>query len=220
VYPAEIFGGSRLRRGGFVLETESLLAAQRAGRELREVPITAIYLAGRRSRFRPVRDGCAVGAFLAGRVLVRLAAEGWHVLRRLASPFARAQMQRRHADLAEETVGYRATPEQWGIAVIVFVLKRAATALRRWWCDPRTAQLRLVGTAVVVSPILGLLSLGHALGARGSADLLTRFIGRFYSQERLARARNGVSREAPPAAPFQSETPEEPPRALAEHRAP
>jgi len=42
LYPAELFGEVTLRRGGFVLESEILLAARRAGYDLREVPVTAI----------------------------------------------------------------------------------------------------------------------------------------------------------------------------------
>lgn len=86
LYPAELFGDVTLRRGGFVLESEILLAARRAGYDMREVAVTAIHGIARRSRFHPVRDGCAIGLFLARHALARLGTEAWWVLRELARP--------------------------------------------------------------------------------------------------------------------------------------
>jgi len=83
VYRASCLDTIRPRRGGFVFETEVLLAAARAGLEVGEVPITALPRAGRRSRFRPLFDGTAIGAFLAGRVLVRCVLEARAALRDL-----------------------------------------------------------------------------------------------------------------------------------------
>jgi hypothetical protein len=93
LHPATLFRDVALRRGGFVLETEILLEARRAGYEIREVPVTAIHPVGRRSRFHPLRDGCAVGAFLAQRVLGRLFApfvKRLHPQDRLAGEDSRA----------------------------------------------------------------------------------------------------------------------------------
>ena len=83
IYPAGLFREVPLRRGGFVLESEALLEGRRAGYEIREVAVTAIYPPGRRSRFHPLADGCAVGAFLARRAVTRWGAEA---CRRLALP--------------------------------------------------------------------------------------------------------------------------------------
>ena len=63
------------RRGGFVLESEMLLRAAALGCRIIEVPIAPIHFEDRRSRFRPGRDGLAVGAFLAGRIVTRWARE-------------------------------------------------------------------------------------------------------------------------------------------------
>ena len=192
LYPAELFGDVTLRRGGFVLESEILLAARRAGYDIREVAVTAIHETARRSRFHPVRDGCAIGLFLARHALARLGTEAWWLLRELARPFSPAVARRRHADLALETLPYRASAAQWSLAVGGFALRRAATALRVWWSDPRGRQLRVIGAGILVFPMLLLLTLLHPLAARLSVDPLTPFVRRFYSQARLARSENGA----------------------------
>ena len=74
-YPVTLFDEVELRHGGFVLETEVLIAAAGRGWQVREVPVQAIPRARRRSRFRPLGDGAAIGAYLAGRVVARWARE-------------------------------------------------------------------------------------------------------------------------------------------------
>src|SRR2546426_3772784 len=74
-YPVMLFDEIELRHGGFVLETEVLIAAAGRGWQVREVPVRAIPRARRRSRFRPLGDGAAIGAYLAGRVVARWARE-------------------------------------------------------------------------------------------------------------------------------------------------
>ncbi len=220
VYPADLFRDLPLRRGGFVLETEVLVAAARAGRPIGEVPVTAIYPPGRRSRFHPLRDGCAVGAYLAAQVLARLAAEAWGIARRIGRAFSPAVARRRHADLARETLPYRATPAQWGLAAGAFVLKRMATTLHAWWTDARTVQLRLVTAATVAFPVLLVLTLLHPLTSRCSLDPLTPFIRRFYSQDRLARARGGKPAAGAPAPARDPGARAAQPAAMAEERTP
>jgi len=98
VYPVALFDAVELRHGGFVLETEVLIAASGRGWQVREVPVRAIARARRRSRFRPVGDGAAIGAYLAGRVAARWAREaavgGWwrHPRRRRAAAAAGATL--------------------------------------------------------------------------------------------------------------------------------
>jgi len=97
-YPVALFDEVALRRGGFVLETEVLIAAAGRGWQVREVPVRAIPRARRRSRFRPLGDGVAIGAYLAGRVAARWAREaaagGWwrHPRRRRAVAAASATL--------------------------------------------------------------------------------------------------------------------------------
>lgn len=75
VYPADLLQEVPVHRGGFVFETEVLLAAAGHGRRIREVPIAARPRAERRSRFRPLRDGVAIAACLAMPVLRRWRSE-------------------------------------------------------------------------------------------------------------------------------------------------
>jgi len=192
LYPAELFRRVTLRRGGFVLESEILLAARQAGYDIREVSVTAIHHAGRRSRFHPVQDGCAIGLFLARHALGRVGTEAWWQVRGLAASFSPAAARRRHADLALETFAYRTSPAQWGLVVGAFTLRRVLTALGTWWSDPRARQLRLIGAAVLAFPMLLLLTLLHPLTARVSMDILTPFVRRFYSQDRLAQRQNSA----------------------------
>src|SRR5207237_882093 len=71
VYPLEIFDEVSAHHGGFVFETEVLLAAAGHGWTIREVPVRALPRVAARSRFRPVVDGIAIGARFAGLSLAR-----------------------------------------------------------------------------------------------------------------------------------------------------
>lgn len=75
VYPLALFDDEPAVRGGFVFETEVLVAAAMRGVAVLEVPATVIPRAGRRSRFRPLADGLAIGIFLARCALVSWLAE-------------------------------------------------------------------------------------------------------------------------------------------------
>jgi hypothetical protein len=87
-YPLAFFDDVRPRRGGFVFETEALVAAGLRGWPVREVAVTTIARAGRRSRFRPIGDGVAIGGYLAGRVLVRWGLEAGAAVAALAGRLA------------------------------------------------------------------------------------------------------------------------------------
>jgi glycosyltransferase involved in cell wall biosynthesis len=65
LYPLAVFDETATARGGFVFETEILVAAAAQGFEILEVAATVIPRAARRSRFRPLLDGAAIGAYLA-----------------------------------------------------------------------------------------------------------------------------------------------------------
>src|SRR5262249_54516989 len=66
-YPVALFDDVRLRRGGFVLETEALVVGATRGWRVHEVPIAALPRTRQRSRFRPVSDGIAIGGYNAAR---------------------------------------------------------------------------------------------------------------------------------------------------------
>lgn len=64
LYPAALLRQLRLRHGGFLLESEILIKAGQAGWHVREIPIRAVYPPGRRSQYRPLRDGIPITAYL------------------------------------------------------------------------------------------------------------------------------------------------------------
>ena len=68
-YPMALLDDVGAWRSGFVFETEVLIAAARRGWRAREIIVASIPSARRRSRFRPLRDGLAIGAYLAGEAL-------------------------------------------------------------------------------------------------------------------------------------------------------
>jgi glycosyltransferase involved in cell wall biosynthesis len=75
VYPRSVVEAVDTRRGGFVFETEVLIAAAACGCRAVEVPVKALARERERSRFRPLADGLAVGAYLAGQTLARWRSE-------------------------------------------------------------------------------------------------------------------------------------------------
>jgi hypothetical protein len=176
LYPLSLFTETMLRQGGFVLETEVLLAGRRLGYEILEIPITAIHHTGRRSRFHPFRDGVAIGIYLTRQVMGRFGRDGWRIMRRLAAPFSRERVRQRHLDLARETFPYRDLPAQWGIAAGGFVLRRIIRTIRGWWRDREAKEFRMIASAVLATPLLVLLTLFHPLLSLASIDLLTPFV--------------------------------------------
>jgi len=59
VYPIELFDDIRVRRGGFVFETEVLVAGVARGWGVHEVPVAALARVRERSRFRPISDAAS-----------------------------------------------------------------------------------------------------------------------------------------------------------------
>jgi glycosyltransferase involved in cell wall biosynthesis len=65
IYPGPFLRDVPLREEGFVLETEALVRAVRAGYRLVSVPVRSVYLEGRRSRFQAVTDVARIAWYLA-----------------------------------------------------------------------------------------------------------------------------------------------------------
>jgi 2-polyprenyl-6-methoxyphenol hydroxylase-like FAD-dependent oxidoreductase len=191
VYPAALLRAVTPRSGCFVLETEMLLRAAAAGWRLVEVPIAAIQPEGRRSRFRPLRDGIAVGAYLARHILLRWARELLTIAAALVRPFTAERRRPRHRAQAAFAAGHAGNLGTWALATGVFTINLIVETWSGWWRDPRARCLRLVGVATAATPLLLALALVHALvGRRGRVsrfDRLTAFAARVYSQEALAR---------------------------------
>ena len=194
VYPAGLVEVLRPRRGGFVLESEMLVRAAAHGWRLVEVPVTAIHFADRRSRFRPVRDGIAVGAYLAGQIVRRWGREAGLVAAALGRPFTAARRRPRHRELAEFTAPHRHHPAAWATALGVFALDRTVETWRGWWRDPRARRMRVAAVATAATPVLLVLALVRPALSRLGLDPVPAFVDRVYSQERLAAAARPLER--------------------------
>ncbi|PWU25302.1 MAG: hypothetical protein C5B48_02025, partial [Candidatus Rokuibacteriota bacterium] len=185
VYPASLLAAVTPRHGGFVLETEMLIRAVAAGWRLVEVPIEAVRVTGRVSRFRPLRDGIAVGGYLARQVVRRWGQEALEVAAALGRPFTAERRRPRHRAQAAFVAPYRHNPATWALATGVFALGCIEETWRGWWRDSRGRCLRLTGVATVATPLLLLLAAVHRLHPRG-LPALAAFTRRVYSQDRLA----------------------------------
>jgi flavin-dependent dehydrogenase len=201
VYPAGLLAAVKPRRGGFVLETEMLVRAVRAGWRLREVPIAAVPMSGRRSRFRPGRDGIAVGAYLAAHITRRWGREALVVAGAFARPFIGERRRARHRAHAEFAAPHSHHPAAWALATGVFTMNRVAETWRDWWHDPRARCMRLAGAATAATPVLLALALAHRVRARPRFDRLAAFARLVYSQERLASVLPETGASAAAAAP-------------------
>jgi flavin-dependent dehydrogenase len=186
VYPAGLLEAVTPSRQGFVFESEMLIRAALGGWRLIEVPVAAIHFPDRKSRFRPVGDGVAVGAYLAGHIARRWAAETAVVAAALARPFTAERRRPRHRELAEFTAPLRGNPPGLATAVGVFMLHRTAETWRRWWGDPRARRLRLAAAATAATPALLGLALAAPLWRRLGVDPLGGLVRSVYSQDRLA----------------------------------
>lgn len=187
VYPVALFEAVRPRRGGFVLETELLVAAAAAGFAVREVPVRAAPRGAARSRFRPIADGAAIGAYLAGRVLARWAVEARAAVAEVAAVFGRERRRLRHAELAA-AVG-AAGPGAWSATLATAVAERAAARVGRWWGHPRLRRALVAGRASLAAPGVLALTAAQALAGPGRPDLVGPLVRRLYAQRLLEEDR-------------------------------
>jgi hypothetical protein len=194
VYPVRLLRAVEPRSGGFVFETEMLVRAAAAGWPLVETPVSAVHFAERRSRFRPARDGIAVGAYLTARGARRWAEDLEMVGGALLRPFTPERLRTRHRELHALAAPFRGNPAAYMTAFGTLALQRTIDTWAGWWEDPRAHRLRLVGAASLATPVLlALLALRRPLGRMG-VDPLTPFIRHLYSQERLAATLGAPSR--------------------------
>jgi glycosyltransferase involved in cell wall biosynthesis len=202
VYPRRLLETVRPRRGGFVLESEMLLRAAAAGFAIREVPVTRGPGAGRPSRFRPLRDGTAVAAYLIAHGIRRWLRDAGLVAAALLRPFTPARILQRHREMHRFAAPYRHNYGAYALAMGAFVLDRIAQTWRDWWWDPRACVMRRAALATAALPVLAAAAsaqgaLGHRRGA--GVDLVSPLVRRMYSQERLAvslRRRHGLPVES------------------------
>jgi hypothetical protein len=183
VYPLDVFDEVPARHGGFVFETEVLLAAAGRGWTIREVPVRARPRVAARSRFRPVVDGIAIGAHLAGCSIARAAREVAAAVAEIASVVAGRLARERHAAILEAAAPY-AGGLAWGTMIALLAVRRAGGRLAWWWRHPRGRRAVAAATAVLGLPlVLPLLVLAALTRVRLPA--LTAVIVGLYAQERL-----------------------------------
>jgi len=193
LYPLARVRDLPTRRGGFVFETEVLVAAASRGIGVREVAVGTVPRAGRRSRFRPVVDGVLIGAYLAERGLARSVAEARDGLAAVGAAFSRQRRSTRHTELLQEASVYRHAPAMWAMAIGAGAGQRAAARLVWWWRHPRRRRAAVAAGGIVLSPLLlglavcqvGLdLTIGRAR-RRPAPDVVTPIVARWFSQGRL-----------------------------------
>jgi hypothetical protein len=176
-YPVALLDDVGGCREGFVFETEVLVAAARRGWSVREVAVSSIPFARRESRFRPVRDGVAIGVYLAGQALVR---------------WGREVREAGRAEPAWPGGGtHRGEPVRPGGGT-----HRGGGDIE---ADRRT---RAAAIATMATPILLGAALMQAGLGRLGFDLVTPLVQRFYARDRLAGAASGAGAEPgarPPA---------------------
>jgi Glycosyl transferase family 2 len=186
IYPLAVLARLGARRGGFVFETEVLVAAAAASVRVVEVPITVIPRASRRSRFRPIADGAAISAYLTGQTLVRWAIEGRAACGEVAALVRRDRRRVRHAAVLASAAARGDSLPGWGLALAVAGIERVADRLALWWRDPRRERAGAAAAGCLAAPILLALAAVHAMAGRLLPDLVTPFVGLVYAQEKLS----------------------------------
>jgi glycosyltransferase involved in cell wall biosynthesis len=107
LYPVAVSTEVPTRRGGFVFETEVLIAAAARGFAVRTVPVRARPRAVAHSRFRPLLDGAAVAAYLGACTVRRFADEAVGAAGVLTARAARALTPAAAAPVAARSRGAR-----------------------------------------------------------------------------------------------------------------
>jgi len=201
VYPVELFDEVRLRRGGFVFETEVLVAGVARGWRVHEVSVAAIPRARQRSRFRPISDGVAIGGYLAGRVLVRWGFEIGALAGALVKPFFGERRRVRHRATLEAASVYAGSPPLWALSVGSSAIQHVLNRIALWRRDPRPRRALIAAQATATAPVLLLLLVLQAFAPRRMPDFVSPLVRWFCSQERLEAERSSLAPVANPVGP-------------------
>ena len=193
-WPVALLDEVVLRRDGFVLETELLVAGARAGFGIVEVDTRTAPPPVRPSRFRPLRDGAAIARYLAVEVLAQGAREVKAAAATLTTPFRGPARRARHQAIWQAMAAYADNPSLIGVAMGGVVLRRVRESLGEWARHPRLRRAALVVLAAAMMPVLIAAALLAAMLAGSRLDLVSPIVRRFYSQDRLAAA--GIGRRA------------------------
>jgi glycosyl transferase family 2 len=180
VYPLAVFDEVSTRHGGFVFETEILLAAAARGWSIAEVAIPALPRVGARSRFRPLRDGAAIGVYLAARVLGRWLREARTFAGEVASVFEPDRLATRHTEVLESASPYIDSPVRWSVAFGAAAARRAGLRMSAVWrgaCDRGTPAAAL---ATLAAPVTLPLLLLQTVAGRWLPDVVTPLVDTLY----------------------------------------
>jgi hypothetical protein len=201
VYPIELFDEVRLRRGGFVFETEVLVAAVARGWRVLEIPVAAIPRARQRSRFRPITDGVAIGGYLAGRVGIRWAREAGALAAAVVKPFFGERRRVRHRATLEAASVYAGSPPLWALSVGSSAIQHVINKLVIWRNDPRPRRALIAAQATAAAPILLGLLVVQAFAPRWMPDVVSPLVRWLCSQDRLEAERSSVAAVVNPVGP-------------------
>jgi hypothetical protein len=193
VYPMALLDRLHTRRGGFVFETEVLLAAAEAGWALREVGVAALPRMGERSRFRPLRDGVAIGVFLARRVVGRWGQEARVLTAEVLGIFQPDRLTRRHAAMLEAAAPYADSPARWSMAIGAAATRRAGSRVGSIWREARGRGTTAAALATLAAPLTLPLLLLQTLAGERLPDVVSLLVERIYG--------DGVAAEPARAAP-------------------
>ena len=196
LYPLALFDAVHTRCGGFVFETEVLLAAAARGWAVREVPVRSLPRAASRSRFRPVADGVSIGAFVARRAVARFGVEAAAGVTELISVFRGPRRRARHAAMLEAAAPYGNGPG-WGLAIGATAAQRLGTCVHGWWHHPRARRAAAAATATLALPLVVPVLLAQGLAGRRLAAAVAVLIEGVYAQERLYPA-DSIDATSPP----------------------
>ena len=185
VYPIELFDDIRVRRGGFVFETEVLVAGVARGWGVHEVPVAALARARERSRFRPISDGVAIGTYLSGRVFARWALELGTLAAALVKPFYGERRRVRHQATLEQASIYTGSPALWAMSVGSSAIQHVLNRVAMWRRDPRPRRALVAAQATAAAPVLLGLLMVQAFAPRRMPDFVSPLVRWFCSQERL-----------------------------------
>ena len=184
VYPMALLEDVPCRGGRFVFETEVLVESIRRGWPVREVAIRTVPCASRASRFNPVRDGVAIGAFLAAGAMMRWGVECAAGVREVAMIFSHQRRVARHGRILERASVFAGTPG-WGAAVGVAALDAMRGRLNAWWQHPRLRRARGASVATLATPpALIVVALATAMPALVPGGL-TRLVRSIYDGRAL-----------------------------------
>jgi len=193
LYPLDVVRDLPTRRGGFVFETEVLVAAARRGVAVREVPVRTVSRAARRSRFRPIVDGVSIGAYLAERTVARCLVEARDAVAAVAAVFSHQRRSARHGALLLEASVYRHAPALWAMSIGTGAARHAGARLLWWWRHPRRRRAAAAAASAPLAPVVlgvglcqSVLDAAGRLSGRAAPDLVTPIVARWFSQSRLA----------------------------------